>query len=411
MFSRFWQELWLTLFVLLILIGIFSGRGLVIGLGVMGLAVAAISWLWNRVSLEELSYERSVSQTRVFIGEEVSMTITLTNRKPVPLGKVRMEDEVPIEIEIAEGDVVASHNPRSQTLRHSTTMGWYERIRWSYRIVGRQRGFYRIGPARIESGDLFGFFSSEKRAPDHDFLLVYPRVVPLPELGLPAGRPLGEVRGGIRIYEDPSRPMGLRDYQQGDPLKAVDWKASAKMQQLQVKTFEPSSTITVVLVVVVETTARYWEGYSPTNLERVITAAASVATYAAERQYSLGLFSNGTPILTDRPMKISPSSSPEQLTIILEALATLRPLALGPMAAQLAEHSRRFPMGATLVIIAALVTEEMVEAIRNLKSRGYRLTLLYLGDEQCPQMPEGVLVHQLQDHFARMELAGEFGPG
>ena len=409
-FNQFWQDMWIPVFVLLIVIGVLAGHGLVIGFGAMGLVVAGISWLWNKVSLEEVFYERHLSQQRAFIGDEISISITLTNNKPVPLGRVMVEDGVPDAIDIADAQLVPSADPNTNALRHSTSLGWYERIRWDYRMTCSERGYYRLGPARIESGDLFGFFTSQKEAPGQDYLLVYPKVMPLPELGLPAARPLGEVGGGIRIFQDPSRPSGIREYQVGDPSKIVDWKASAKMQRLHVRTYDPSSTMTVILVVVVETTARYWEGYSPTNLERVITAAGSVASYASEQQYNLGMFSNGTPIIADRPMRLPPSRAPEQLTIILEALATVRPIAMGPMASQLAGHARQFPMGATLAVVAAFISPELVEVIITLKEQGYRIVVLYVGDGEAPQMPEGILLHELRDHFEKMELAGEFGP-
>ena len=293
MFNRFWHDIWIVMFVLLVFIGIFSGQALVIGLGVMGLLVALVSWLWNRLSLEDVHYEREIQQTRVFRGEETKLTISLTNRKPVPLGKLDLEDEFPEEIEIVGAEVTPSSNPKSMIMRLHTSMSWYERINWEYTIRCHTRGFYRFGPARMESGDLFGFFESESVLRGNDYLLVYPRVVPLHDLGLPALRPLGELRGGIEIFQDLSRPSGLREYQIGDPMKTIDWKATARRQQLQVRTFEPSSTFTVILIVAVETSERPWEGYSPTNLERVITASASIASYAAERQYNLGLFSNG----------------------------------------------------------------------------------------------------------------------
>ena len=408
-FNRLVQELWVVIFVILIIIGVLKAQGLAVGFGVMGLLVAGIALLWSRVSLEEVSYERHLPQRRVFIGEEVSMTVTLINKKPVPLGKVEVFDEVPDAIEIADVEL-GDAGPRSKSMRHSTSMSWYERIRWDYRLRGLQRGLHRLGPARISSGDLFGFFDSHKTESDRDYLLVYPRVVPLPELGLPAARPLGEVRGGLRIFPDPTRPAGIREYQVGDPLNTVEWKASARMQRLQVRTFEPSSSITVIPVLVVETRAREWEGYSATNLERAITTAASVASYATEQQYSLGLFSNGAPILADRPFKIPPSRSPGQLTIILEALATIQQMPLSPMAPQLAEHSRRFPIGATLVVVTSYIPPELAEVIGTLKVHGYRMVVLYVGDGLCPPLPEGVLVHQLQDYFEKMELAGEFGP-
>ena len=410
MFNAFWHDVWIALFVLLIVIGVFGGQGLVVGLGVMGLAVAGIAWLWNKLSLENVSYERKVSESRVFIGEETTLSIIVTNRKPVPLSKLQIEDEIPDPIQFADADVDTDSRPNSNILRHSTSLAWYERMKWEYRIKSDQRGLYRLGPAWLESGDLFGFFSSRMLVPDDAYILVYPKVVPLPELGMPAMRPLGETRGGIDIFQDLSRPQGIRDYQVGDPMKTIDWKVSAKMQQLQVRTFEPSSAFTVVLVVVVETAERSWEGYVPTNLESVIVAAASVAAYAAEREYSLGLFSNGTPILSDRPMKIPPTRSPEQLTVILEALATIRPMPSGPMAPQLTHHARQFPVGTTLVIVAALISDDMVEAILNLQRQGYKLVLVHVGNRECPELPDGVLVHKLSDYLERLEVASEFVP-
>lgn len=410
MFDRFWHDIWILMFAALILIGVFAGQGIIVGMGVMGLIVAGASWLWNRLSLEEVRYERKVAQSRVFMGEKTTLSVSVVNRKPVPIGRVDIEDEFPEEIEIEDAETVESPNPKTMVLRHHTSMSWYERVNWSYTIRCGARGFYRLGPVKMESGDLFGFFESRKTETSGDYLMVYPKVVDLPEMGMPAARPLGETRGGISIFQDPSRPSGLRDYAVGDPMKIVDWKATARMRQIQVRTFEPSSSFTVVLVVVVETSERSWEGYSPTNLERVITAAASVASYAAERQYAVGLFSNGTPILSDRPMKLPASSGPEQLTIILEALATVRPLPIGPMAPQLAQNLRQFPIGATLVVVAAILSDDMMSVIADLRRQGHRVTVIFVGDSDPPPMSEGVALHDLRAFFEDMEFGVEFKP-
>ena len=108
MFNQAWQDLWLTLFVILVLIGVFAGQGLVIGFGVMGLLVVGVSWLWNRVSLEEVSYRRDLSQRRAFIGEEFSMSVTLVNSKPVPLGRIEVHDEVPDAFSIPTQEELAA---------------------------------------------------------------------------------------------------------------------------------------------------------------------------------------------------------------------------------------------------------------------------------------------------------------
>ena len=89
------------------------------------------------------------------------MSLTLTNRKPIPLGRVKIEDQIPEIIEIADAPVVGSHDPESQNLCHSTSMAWYERIHWEYQIKCPRRGFYRLGPTKISSGDLLGIFAAQ----------------------------------------------------------------------------------------------------------------------------------------------------------------------------------------------------------------------------------------------------------
>ena len=405
MLSQMWHELWILVFVALIAIGVFAGEGLVIGFSVMGLLLVSAAWLWNRASLEDVTYEREFSQRRIFIGEKASFSVALTNRKPLPLGRVRVEDEVPATMDLDGADIVGSPNAEAKTLRHSASMSWYERVRWSYEFTCSRRGYFRMGPVTLRSGDLFGFFGSERIMPSRDYVLVYPMVVSLPEIGMPSARPLGETRGGIRIFEDEARPTGLRDYQMGDALKTIDWKATARMQELQVRTYEPSSALTVVLAVAVDTTAHSWEGYSPIHLERIITAAASVASYVSERQYSLGLFSNGTPVLADRPMKIEPSRSPDQLTIVLEALASVRPLPMGSMVSQLAAQWRRFPMGATVVLVLSLMSEDMPQVLEDMRAQGYKPVVVYVGDDACPEMPEGVILYEIGDVLKGLEFS------
>ena len=405
--GHFWHDLWIAFFIFIIAVGIFMGQGLVISFGVMGLVAGAISLIWNRLALEDVAYQRTVSDTRVFVGEEVRMTLTLTNRKPVPLAWIQVEDEVPDALQVVEGDVPMNVKPNVQTLEHSTSMAWYERIRWRYRLKCTRRGMYRIGPARIESGDPFGFLRNRMREPAQDMVLVYPTVVPLNELGIPAARPLGEVRRGLAIFQDLSRPSGIRDYQIGDPLKTVDWKATARMRSLQVRTYEPSSTHIVVIVVAVDTMAPHWEAYQPADLERVITAAASVAAYAIDKQYSIGLFANDTPVQLGKPMTVAPSNGPEQMTTILEALAVIRPYALGPMFQQLPENSRRFPFGASLVVCTSFLPPEFVTTLNEMRSRGFRVVVVYVGSEECPTLDNGIVVHEIREHLDTLEAVGE----
>jgi uncharacterized protein (DUF58 family) len=190
-------------------------------------------------------------------------------------------------------------------------------------------------------------------------------------------------------------------------LKTVDWKATARVQRLQVRTYEPSITTTVVLVVAVDTREPYWDRYERQDLERVLTVAASMASYAVGREYATGLFTNDMPVQIRNPLTVPPARGREQLRLVLGALATVRPYAIQPMATTLAEHSHHFPMGATVVVVTAFMPAIFVSALSELRGRGHKVTVLHVGAEACPDLGESIMVHELRDHLVEMEEAGE----
>ena len=97
----------------------------------------------------------------------------------------------------------------------------------------------RCSPAwkSYEVSDVFGFFKREHK-PDMagQELLVLPVPFDVEPLTFAAGD-MG-VETMRRAMEDPSSPNDFRAYQQGDPLKRIHWKMSARKRELFVKQFE-----------------------------------------------------------------------------------------------------------------------------------------------------------------------------
>src|SRR5262249_20412066 len=151
-------------------------------------------------------------------------------------------DLIAEDLAAGEDRTSPSTSPGQVYLHRTAHLGWYERVSWPLELKPLARGYYRFGPARLASSDLFGFFPVEREDETRNAIIVYPRLYTLPELGLPAERPFGERRGFDRLFEDPARPSGLRDYRPGDSLRRIDWKASARSQALQSRVYEPSST-------------------------------------------------------------------------------------------------------------------------------------------------------------------------
>lgn len=281
-------------------------------------------------------------------------------------------------------------------LRSAFSLRWYERVRRSYRLQCQQRGHYFLGPLRARSGDIFTLFTSEEERLVMDPIIVYPQIWPLRELNMPTRNPFGELRTRHSLIQDPTRTRGIRDYRPEDGFRHVHWKASARRGELQTRVYEPTTDMNLVVVLNVATLPKIWMGVRPDLLERAVAVAASIANYAAERKWTLGLLSNGVP-RSDQPIKVLPGRSPDQLTHVLEALAAVTSFATGSIDRLLRAESPRIPLGATLVLVTAVVTDEILVTLLQLREAGRRTVLVSLADEPPPDDLPGILVYHLPE--------------
>ncbi|MGQ9517160.1 MAG: hypothetical protein ACUVT1_07825, partial [Anaerolineae bacterium] len=203
-----YTEAWVVLALLLILIGLVSRRPALLTIAALLLIILPAAWVWNRLALQGVTYERVFSERRAFAGENIRLIIRITNRKLLPVSWLKTEDEIPIQLPFLDAAVQPSHKPQTGVLPAVCSLRWYEQVERVYTLQCTQRGYYAYGPVTMRAGDIFGLFEDRRRLDHMDWLIVYPRVVPLEELGLPAKDPLGELAVRRRLFEDPSRTMG-----------------------------------------------------------------------------------------------------------------------------------------------------------------------------------------------------------
>lgn len=404
------SEAWILLALLLTGIGYVLAQPGLILIAVFLLTVLPVAWLWNRFALWGVRYRRILGERRAFVDETIPLTVQVDNRKPLPLSWLKVTDQIPVELELLGGTVSPSHNPLYNVLHLLFSLRWFERVQQTYRLTCHRRGFYRLGPAVLQSGDLFGLFGSRWREPEGDLLIVYPRVRRLEEWGLPPKEFLGSLRTDLQLFEDPVRTMGVRDHHPHDGFRRIHWKATARRQALQSKVYEPSTSHNVLIAVNVATFPRHWHGVDEELLEEVISMAASIAHYASERRQPVGIIANGSWPHADQPIKVLPGRSPAQLTYILEALAAVTPFATAPMEDLLAQESPRLPWSATLVVVTGIVTPELASTLARLKESGRRVVLVSLAQKPPPEEELlGIPWYHLPRGKSRLEVADAEG--
>jgi uncharacterized protein (DUF58 family) len=370
-------------------IALISGQGLLALICILLLMTAGIARLWDRWSLRRLTYTRELSQTRAFPDDEIELAIRISNRKLLPLVALHVRDIVPVKLEIVGHDQRLDTEGR-QVINRATSLRWYESVVWRYRLRCHDRGAYRLGPVQLEGGDPFGFYRSMIELPARSSLIVYPRLLPLADLGLPPRNPLGELRAR-QLIRDPLRTIGVRDYHTDDPLKDVHWSATARTGTLQTRIYEATTSREVAIFLDLDSFERYWQGVDPEQTERLISAAATLAQAGLSEGYAVGLYVNGAPAEFERFVRLPPGRSPAQLALIMETLARLTHYSVTPMARLLRTAAADLPWGATLLLLSAIAPEETRAALLRQRESGRSVAWLYMGEDQPPAVP-GVLV-------------------
>ena len=182
------------------------------------MVLPAAAWLWVR-----------------FMARPMTMRRRTGNRELVEGGRV----EVLIEVRSDEGPLP------SRALVVERVAGLPERdvpvVRSGHELRGRYvledvpRGRYALDAADLVLGDPFGLAEARIALERHDTLLVYPRVFDLDGVFTDAGAAGGD-EGRALLHRTAGYDLhSIRDFQQGESLRRVHWRSTAKRRKLMVK--------------------------------------------------------------------------------------------------------------------------------------------------------------------------------
>jgi uncharacterized protein (DUF58 family) len=344
---------------------------------------------WVRRSLGQLQVQRQMVH-HAFPGEKLTATVQMRNRSWLPLPWLHIQELVPFELQ---------DEPHYRTVVSVPSRGQTEH---RYTLRCTKRGYYTVGPLRLDTGDLFGFVSTSWQETEPTHVTVYPQVVTLDSLGLPSRSPFGSQASHQRIFEDPTRLAGTREYMTGDSMRNIHWKASAHEDTLLVKKFQPAISLNVQVVLDLNRNAYPMSGAIGSS-EWAITVAASMASHIIVRQREqVGLITNGLDPFSDEIATAIPTRSGRgHLMSILSLLARIQ---MHEVESELADWLPRqlanLEWGTTLVVVTPQLSERAIWSLHNAYRRGSNVMVLLCAPDPDFQLMQaraerlGVIVHR-----------------
>jgi uncharacterized protein (DUF58 family) len=233
---------------------------------VIGAALALtvlVAWLWVRRRPATFEVRRRVRPALVTAGQPARVELQVINqgrrhsRRAFLWEPVGDRGGAPMQVgRLASGESAAA----------------------AYRIPTARRGVVTLGPLWVEQRDPFGLASRSSAIGGTLEVLVLPQVLPI---GAPSARGAGALGEHLRMKafgQTGSEFHGMRQYQSGDDLRRINWKASARTSDLIVTETEPEGLRRCSVVLDVA-------GYPRDGdeaFERAVSIAASVVRAASD---------------------------------------------------------------------------------------------------------------------------------
>src|SRR6202453_4328925 len=230
-----------------------------------------VSALIARRSRYRLACSRRLDPPRVAAGQPTGVTAQLENISRLRSAVLLAEDVTPYSL-----------GSRPRFVLDEIEPGGTREL--SYQIRPDTRGKFTIGPLRVRVADAFGLVEISRSFSTTSTLVVTPKIFPLPRATTQSSW-LGEGDGGMRtisaIGEDDAAP---RAYQDGDGLRRVHWRSTARYGELMVRREEHQWRNSASVFLDTRRAAHSGSGPSAT-FEFAVSAAASIGAHLTEEGF------------------------------------------------------------------------------------------------------------------------------
>jgi len=265
------------------------------------LAFFVIRLAYSRSALNKLDVQLSFSSPRATEGMQLTLTTVLTNLKWLPLPWVAVKFSVSKYLLFAdmENSQISDNYYRNDL--YNILMR--QRITRRFSFVCSKRGYYRIPFVDLSAWDILMESKNAAAIECGAHLTIFPSFLPVQEVDNLCVQIYGQLRARNIMHPDPFSFRGIREYSPHDPLKAINFKASAKAQELMVNQWEYMNSRQVILLYNLQ---RYSVWHNDVLDEYTIKVVASLAERLVKENIPVRFVTNGISVKIEDERKPLP---------------------------------------------------------------------------------------------------------
>ena len=340
-----------------------------------------------------LGFTLTVERERALERDELLVEIDVST--DVAVERLELLLVVPEGLEVAAGA-----NPVAVRLGHEDDA----KVTFTLRCV--RWGNYVLGDIRVRARDRFGLVAWEHRLERKTDLRVYPHPEALRRLVSPVatqpftGNEVARQKGEGLEFAD------LREFAAGDRVRSINWRASARRNELVVNERHPERNTDVILFL--DSFAEARRG-SRSTLDLAVGATSTLAERYLERRDRVGVVSFGGLLRW-----LVPGTGLAQRYRIVDSLLETAIVFNYAWKDVSVIPARTLPPQALVIAVSPLLDERSVAALLDLRARGYDLVVVEVspvpfaeaGRSEADRLAHRLWLLHRQELRARYEALG-----
>jgi uncharacterized protein (DUF58 family) len=342
-----------------VLVAMATGQRDVMRLGLLLALLPLIAAILVARARLRMSCERAVEPPQVPLGSPMKGQLILGQDGRLPAGILLLEDGVPREL-----------GSRPRLVVDKADLSWRRVV--EYPMLGRVRGRFRTGPLMVRTTDPFGLVQLDRQFTATTEVMVTPEVVPLPLIRTAGGGgSAGEARPhrvGVVGQDD----VLVREYRQGDDVRRIHWRSTARWGELMVRREEQAWDPTASVVLDSRASAHAGRGMR-SSIEWAISAAASIGIHVLDDGFGIEIYEAEGPLHISGTMGQHSSASSE---LVVSRLTDLRPRATRTMHYAVESATIDRPGQLVVAIMGRMTAQDANTMLRLRRNRAQGLAIL-----------------------------------
>lgn len=338
--------------------------------------LTAEAFLTVRFGLSKVRLERSFDTTHAVCGQRINLIEKISNHKILPVPCLKVESRIDSSLQFGTLEDLNI----LQNMFHVSLFSLlpYTRIIRTHNVKCNKRGYFHLKTASLTARSITGSASTNGEAKTDAELYVLPRTLSLQELKLPSHNWQGDLVIRRWILFDPFIKAGVREYTSYDPIKNINWKATARTNSLQVNQYEPTADHRLMILLNVDTSLDQWSStLEPQRVEYGISVIATILEFAYKNSIEVGFSCNG--YLKEMPknyIHIEPGFSDSKRIEILENLSRLEIERSISFNGLIDRELERNPSCIDYLFVTAILNKDSHDRIRRLRKKGNAVEIL-----------------------------------